>query len=158
MTHASLNNFLNGARAAPFFSSSEDELRGKIGAASGNAPAPARLSRGLDKRLGGARRFGFRVGSAGRSHAFDARQRAIVKIHYFGHGGGGGAALKAHARYVARETAELDPDARAHGGWAGCRLGDFLGERIEFRVQRSTIVMFCAPSDNVAVSKSGDHR
>jgi type IV secretory pathway VirB10-like protein len=36
------------------------------------------------------------------------RQRAVVKIHYFGHGGGGGAALKAHARYVAREAATLE--------------------------------------------------
>jgi hypothetical protein len=40
---------------------------------------------------------------------FDPRQRAIVKIHYFGHGGGGAAALGAHARYVARDGA-----ARAH--------------------------------------------
>jgi type IV secretory pathway VirD2 relaxase len=36
---------------------------------------------------------------------FDARQRAVVKIHYFNHGAGGGAALKAHARYVARDAA-----------------------------------------------------
>jgi type IV secretory pathway VirD2 relaxase len=43
--------------------------------------------------------------------AFDRRQRAVVKIHYFGHGGGGGAALMAHARYVARDATLRDaPD------------------------------------------------
>jgi hypothetical protein len=34
--------------------------------------------------------------------SFDTRQRAIVKDHYFSHGGVGGAALKAHAACVAR--------------------------------------------------------
>ncbi|MBL8547973.1 MAG: relaxase/mobilization nuclease domain-containing protein [Hyphomonadaceae bacterium] len=36
---------------------------------------------------------------------FDRRQRAVVKIHYFSHAGGGGVALKAHAKYVARDAA-----------------------------------------------------
>jgi hypothetical protein len=44
---------------------------------------------------------------------FDARQRAVVKIHYFNHGGDGGAALKAHARYVARDAAGRDNDEAA---------------------------------------------
>ncbi len=44
---------------------------------------------------------------------FDARQRAVVKIHYFNHGGGGGAALKAHARYVARDAAGRDDGEEA---------------------------------------------
>jgi type IV secretory pathway VirD2 relaxase len=44
---------------------------------------------------------------------FDARQRAVVKIHYFNHGGGGGAALKAHARYVARDAAGRDDSEEA---------------------------------------------
>lgn len=35
----------------------------------------------------------------------DLRQRAAVKVHYFNHGGGGGAALKAHTRYLARDAA-----------------------------------------------------
>lgn len=39
--------------------------------------------------------------------AFDQRQRAIVKVHYFNHAGGGGA-LKAHVRYVARDAATHD--------------------------------------------------
>ncbi len=39
---------------------------------------------------------------------FDQRQRAVVKVHYFNHAGGGGASLKAHARYVARDAATRD--------------------------------------------------
>jgi hypothetical protein len=48
------------------------------------------------------------LGKAGK-FKFDPRQRAIVKVHYFGHGGGGGAALGAHARYVARDAAAKAP-------------------------------------------------
>jgi type IV secretory pathway VirD2 relaxase len=33
------------------------------------------------------------------------RQQAVVKIHYFNHAGGGGGALAAHARYIARDAA-----------------------------------------------------
>ncbi|WP_228445977.1 hypothetical protein [Terricaulis silvestris] len=40
--------------------------------------------------------------------SFDRRQRAVVKVHYFAHGGGGGAALKAHTKYVARDAAARD--------------------------------------------------
>jgi hypothetical protein len=29
----------------------------------------------------------------------------VIKIHYFNHAGGGGGALAAHARYVARDAA-----------------------------------------------------
>ena len=48
--------------------------------------------------------------------AFDARQRAVTKIHYFNHGGGGGGALKAHALYVARDAVGRDePDPPAQG-------------------------------------------
>ncbi len=36
--------------------------------------------------------------------SFDRRQRAVVKIHYFSHAGGGGGALKAHAKYVERDA------------------------------------------------------
>ncbi len=102
-----------------------DEVRGVVegGAKSaGSSGSPPKLSRGLDKRLGAARRFGFRAGQAG-SGGFDARQRAIVKLHFFGHGGGGAAALGAHARYVARDAARgpdgertVDVDAPSRDG------------------------------------------
>ncbi|MFZ2030983.1 MAG: hypothetical protein WAU68_11785 [Vitreimonas sp.] len=92
-----------------------NELRGKVQRSSsggGSGASASRLSKGLDQRLGSARRFGFRKTTpfGGR---FDARQRAVVKVHYFGHSGGGGAALKAHARYVAREAAALEQPAPA---------------------------------------------
>jgi len=44
--------------------------------------------------------------SGGVSHAADPRQRVIVKAHFYRHAGGGGAALRAHGRYVEREGAE----------------------------------------------------
>lgn len=89
-----------------------DRLEGKIkggrssASAGGGGKRPG-LSRKMDKRAllrshGGAARSG----PAGMS--FDTRQRAIVKVHYFSHGAGGGAALKAHAAYVARDAATRD--------------------------------------------------
>lgn len=85
-----------------------DELRGRVQKSRAGAQGGAKLSHGLDQRLGLARRFGFRDPKAGERGMFDARQRAVVKVHFFGHGGGGGAALKAHMRYVARDGAQRD--------------------------------------------------
>ncbi len=106
-----------------------DELVGKAknGKPKGGGSGRGGLSHKLAERLGAPRRFGFRNSGDANAHGFDARQRAIVKVHYFGHGGGGGAALAAHARYVAREAAsrgegqsveaargeELAPEARS---------------------------------------------
>jgi type IV secretory pathway VirD2 relaxase len=89
-----------------------NELRGKVQSARGAPNAPARFSKGLDQRLGNARRVGFRK-PAKPTAGFDLRQRAVVKVHYFTHAGGGGAALGAHTRYVAREAAALDAPAIA---------------------------------------------
>ncbi len=44
---------------------------------------------------------------------FDKRQRAVAKIHYFNHSGGGGAALKAHGKYIARDVARDGPEVSA---------------------------------------------
>ncbi|MDP1553919.1 MAG: hypothetical protein Q8L84_00550 [Hyphomonas sp.] len=106
-------------------------------AASGEAPStmkPSRLLRPvetdrLDGRLAGSTKRGGSAGSAkplssrlaqrapvmrhakptGPGDAVsDLRQRAAVKVHYFNHGGGGGAALKAHTRYLARDAAARD--------------------------------------------------
>jgi len=44
---------------------------------------------------------------------FDQRQRAVVKVHYFNHAGGGAAGLKAHAKYVARDAATRDDLSKA---------------------------------------------
>jgi len=89
-----------------------DRLEGKIkgggsAASSGGGAKRPGLSRKMDKRTP-MRGSGFGGRKRGSAMVFDNRQRAIVKVHYFGHGGGGGAALKAHARYVARDAATRD--------------------------------------------------
>lgn len=66
------------------------------------------LSSRLHKRIGSARRLArafFSNRPARGGFSFDARQRAVVKIHYFAHAKGGGAALRQHARYIARDSA-----------------------------------------------------
>ncbi len=75
------------------------EGRGRKTAGGGSMSS---LSSALQKRTGKARKL--KQGQVGK-FAFDARQRAMVKVHYFSHGGGGAAALRAHARYVARDAA-----------------------------------------------------
>jgi type IV secretory pathway VirD2 relaxase len=67
----------------------------------------------LHSLIGPSRGVARRTSSQGESKGFDTRQRAIVKIHYFSHGGGGGAALRAHARYVARDATARDRAAAA---------------------------------------------
>jgi type IV secretory pathway VirD2 relaxase len=96
-----------------------DRLEGKIKGggppASGGGGKRPGLSAKMDKRTP-MKRFGVSAEKSG-AHAamtFDSRQRAIVKVHYFNHAGGGGAALKAHARYVARDAATRDDPSAAH--------------------------------------------
>lgn len=96
-----------------------DRLEGKIkgGGAKADAGGGKRpgLSRKMDRRTP-MRSFGPGAETRGAQAAmsFDNRQRAVVKVHYFSHGGGGGAALKAHARYVARDAATRDDLSTAH--------------------------------------------
>lgn len=73
-----------------------------------SAGATPALSSQLQQRIGSSRKAAKSLGRTGK-FKFDPRQRAIVKVHYFGHGGGGGAALGAHARYVARDAAAKAP-------------------------------------------------
>jgi hypothetical protein len=72
----------------------------------GGSPKAA-LSAALHARTGASNK------SSGRHKpgrfVFDPRQRAVVKVHYFSNGGGGAAALRAHARYVARDAAARAP-------------------------------------------------
>jgi type IV secretory pathway VirD2 relaxase len=65
--------------------------------------------RKLHSLVGPSRKLARRTSLQGAHAGFDPRQRAIVKIHYFSHAGGGGAALRAHARYVARDAAARAP-------------------------------------------------
>jgi hypothetical protein len=51
------------------------------------------------------------------NHAVDPRQRVIVKVHYFKHGGGGAAALAAHGAYIEREGARLESELQPHADY-----------------------------------------
>ncbi len=84
-----------------------DLLEGRIdGRMRGAGGAKASIAAKLDKLVGGARQIGKRGLRARKKFVeFDRRQRAIVKVHYFNHAGGGGKGLRAHARYIAREGA-----------------------------------------------------
>lgn len=65
-----------------------------------------KLSNRLAKRLAVKSHFGFSDSGGGAGFVYDPRQRAVVKIHYFDHAGGGGGALQRHAAYVARDAIE----------------------------------------------------
>ncbi|MDP1555628.1 MAG: hypothetical protein Q8L84_09225 [Hyphomonas sp.] len=85
--------------------SDKEVLEGEIGRgrrAGQGGGSGARLSSGRAGRAGEAGRHG---GGQGAGPGTDMRQQAVIKIHYFNHSGGGGGALAAHARYVARDAA-----------------------------------------------------
>jgi hypothetical protein len=76
---------------------------GRAKKVAGGAPKNA-LSSQLQARLGRSSKFGKQTGKRS-GFAYDPRQRAVVKVHYFSHGGAGAGALRAHVRYVARDAA-----------------------------------------------------
>lgn len=76
---------------------------GRARKVAGGAPKSA-LSSQLQARLGRSSKLGKQNGKRA-GFAYDPRQRAVVKVHYFSHGGAGAGALKAHVRYVARDAA-----------------------------------------------------
>lgn len=76
---------------------------GRAKKVAGGAPKSA-LSSQLQARLGRSSKLGKQNGKRA-GFAYDPRQRAVVKVHYFSHGGAGAGALKAHVRYVARDAA-----------------------------------------------------
>lgn len=76
---------------------------GRARKVAGGAPKSA-LSSQLQARLGRSSKLGKHSGKRA-GFAYDPRQRAVVKVHYFSHGGAGGGALRAHVRYVARDAA-----------------------------------------------------
>lgn len=80
---------------------------GRARKVAGGGAKPA-LSSALQKRIGPTRGLFSRTVRHG-AFKYDPRQRAVVKVHYFGHGGGGATALRAHARYVARDVAARAP-------------------------------------------------
>ena len=87
-----------------------EKLEGKIKKSSGGNGGGGR-AQGLAQRL--SQRLKTKAPRMGKLSAkkagaftpyFDARQRAVAKIHYFNHSGAGGAALKAHGKYIARDA------------------------------------------------------
>lgn len=94
-----------------------DELRGKVQKSKGGASGSPKLASKLAQRLRGQRGGGSRAG-----FAFDPRQRAVVQVHYFGHGAGGRAALREHAIYIARDSAAKHPDMQTPD--SGARDGE----------------------------------
>jgi type IV secretory pathway VirD2 relaxase len=97
----------------------EDALSFQLRA--GKSAKSSRIGARLDARMkrmpggGGPRSSTSRVKSA--DHASDPRQRAIVKVHYFKHAGGGAAALGAHGAYIERESARLDNEVAPHADY-----------------------------------------
>ncbi|MEQ1818941.1 MAG: hypothetical protein ABL871_10045 [Terricaulis sp.] len=84
-----------------------DMLEGRLDGRAKSSGGATRAGYGkkLASLIGPSRKIARSTSSQGAHAGFDQRQRAIVKIHYFGHPGGGGAALRAHARYIARDAA-----------------------------------------------------
>lgn len=85
--------------------------RSSVGMTSAGASALGDINKKLRKRLHGGYSSAAkptRVSAEGFGQ-LDTRQRAIAKIHYFDHAGGGSAALKAHGKYILRDG-ERAPD------------------------------------------------
>jgi type IV secretory pathway VirD2 relaxase len=78
---------------------------GRTNSAGGRSSSASTLSRRMAQKAPIIRH----TKPAGPGDAFsDSRQRATVKVHYFNHVGGGAGALKAHARYLARDAESRD--------------------------------------------------
>lgn len=85
---------------------------GRARKVAGGSPKTA-LSGQLQMRVGRSAQLGRHRTKRG-NFAYDPRQRAVVKVHYFNHAGAGGGALRAHARYLARDAAgERTPEHSA---------------------------------------------
>jgi hypothetical protein len=87
----------------------------------GKSGKPPRIGARLDARSKSKPGGGVKGARAPRqistTHANDPRQRAIVKVHYYKHTGGGAAALGAHGAYIVREGARLDQDGAPYADY-----------------------------------------
>lgn len=96
----------------------------------------------LQKRIGSSRALAsalMRGRKRPHAFAFDSRQRAVVKLHYFSHAKGGAGALKAHARYIARDSAAKKPGLvleEARAGHGDTESGDAAGNRQQQQQQQ----------------------
>lgn len=83
-------------------------LEGEIGRGRRSGQGGGTGAKAPSVRPGRGNEAGRQGGGLGAGPAPDLRQQAVIKIHYFNHAGGGGGALAAHARYVARDAARPD--------------------------------------------------
>lgn len=98
-----------GMRGQRQLSRSDRELlEGEIGLGRRSGQGGSSGTKAPSVRPGRANEAGRQGGGLGAGPAPDLRQQAVIKIHYFNHAGGGGGALAAHARYVARDAARPD--------------------------------------------------
>jgi hypothetical protein len=98
-----------GMRGQRQLSRSDTELlEGQIGRGRRSGRGAGSAAKSPSGRMVRAVEAGRQGGGLGPGHAPDMRQQAVIKIHYFNHSGGGGGALAAHARYVARDAARPD--------------------------------------------------
>ena len=98
-----------GMRGQRQLSRSDRELlEGEIGRGRRSGQGAGSGAKAPSMRSGRANEAGRQGGAPGAGPAPDLRQQAVIKIHYFNHSGGGGGALAAHARYVARDAARPD--------------------------------------------------
>ncbi|MBU6406497.1 MAG: hypothetical protein KGS44_05070 [Alphaproteobacteria bacterium] len=113
MTARSFNRSLRDGDAKD-----EDELSIRLRSARSATPSPmgARLDARIRRMPGGGVRSGAPK-TMPADYAKDPRQRVIVKVHYFKHGGGGAAALAAHGAYIAREGARRDGELEPHADY-----------------------------------------
>ncbi len=101
---ANASDTVRGDRSIRIDRPDAERLEGKSQKRRTATPAQTRaprLSNLLDRRI--KTRTNPSFGAAGFSG--DQRQQAVVKLHYFGHAGGGGGGLGSHLAYVAREGA-----------------------------------------------------
>ena len=103
-----------GMRGQRQLSRSDRELlEGEIGRGRRSGQGAGSGAKAPSVRQDRADEAGRQGGGPGTGRAPDLRQQAMIKIHYFNHAGGGGGALAAHARYVARDAAR--PEDREVG-------------------------------------------
>lgn len=119
------------------------------------------LSARLQKRIGSSRALARAIGRKRAPRApfvFDGRQRAVVKLHYFSHAKGGAAALKAHARYIARDSAAKAEDIWLSKDETERDGAQARGEDDRRRPPRQEHwVFYDATSDSVSGARRAEH-
>lgn len=99
----------HGAQGSPMDRGRGDLLQGRVDKSPPGESARNKSLYGLSRQFAGREASGLRR-ATGPSNAglADPRQRAVVKVRDHLHAGGGGAALKAHLRYIGRDLTTRD--------------------------------------------------